>query len=94
MRAPWRWKWGSILGRALLWAVIWNVVQWCPVMAVPVALWFVAWVIAGTNEPRSPRVVTTPSKGEKAGHRVVRSGNGALTIVYREDENVRTEVKR
>lgn len=82
MRAPWRWRWGSILGLTALWTVIGAAVGYSPVLAIVLAGWFVCWVRAVLSYPRSPGVGVAPLEGKEAGHRVVKSGNGAGIVVY------------
>lgn len=82
MRAPWRWRWGSILGLTLLWSVIGAAVGYAPVLGIVVAVWFTLWVRVVLTEPRSPGVGVAPLEGKEAGHRVVKSGNGAAIVVY------------
>jgi len=92
VRAPWRWDWWRITILAALWAAIWTAMTAFPILGPLVAVWFVYWVRATYRQPRSPTGVRTPSEGKKAGHRVVHSIGGGMTIVYPDNENVRTKL--
>lgn len=93
MRAPWRWRWGAILGLTLLWSVIGAAVGYSPVLGIVLALWLVAWLHAGYTQPRSPGVGVAPLEGKEAGHRVEVLGGGAGRIVYVEAEYNHTRVE-
>ena len=94
MRAPWRWRWGSILTLTLLWSVVGAAIGYAPILALVLAGWFVAWVRVVLTEPRSPGVGVAPLEGKEAGHRVVKSGNGAVSIVYLNSERRHTTCDR
>lgn len=92
MRAPWRWRWGRILGLLLLWSGVCLVLRWAPVLSLAVAGWFVLWVRAGVTQPRSPGV--DPLSGdEEAGHSVTTLGQGGGVIVKVHAESRRFGVR-
>jgi hypothetical protein len=95
MRAPWRWRWGQILGLTLLWSVIGAAIGYAPVLGIVLAVWFTAWVREALkiNNP-SPTTGVDPLEGKEAGHRVVKSGNGAVSIVYLDAERRHTTCER
>lgn len=82
MRAPWRWRWGSIAALTALWTVVGAAIGYAPILALVLAGWFVAWVRVVLTEPRSPGVGVAPLEGKEAAHRVVKTGNGAGIVVY------------
>ena len=93
IRAPWRWRWGAILGLTLLWSVIGAAVGYSPVLGIVVAIWLVLWLRAACNQPRSPGVGVAPLEGKEAAHRVVELGNGGGRIVYVKAEYNHTRVQ-
>lgn len=93
MKAPWRWRWGTILALMLLWTGVGWVLHGAPVLGIAVASWFVVWIRAGYSEPRSPTGAGTPSVSKEAGHSVVVLGGGAGRIVYVEAERVHVAVR-
>lgn len=93
MRAPWRWRWGAILGLTLLWSAIGAAVGYSPVLGIVLAIWLVLWLRAACSQPLSPGVGVAPLEGKEAAHRVVVLGGGAGRIVYVKAEHNHTDLQ-
>ena len=83
IKAPWRWRWGAILGLTLLWSVIGAAVGYSPVLGIVLAIWLVLWLrqCLKIGNP-SPAFERKGVRDKEAAHRVVELGGGAGRIVY------------
>lgn len=90
MRAPWRWRWGAILGLTLLWSVIGAAVGYSPVLGIVLAIWLVLWLRQCLDVVAPPPPVRVSRKNPS----VLVKEVGGMVILTPTDNDARTTLER